>query len=141
MKNLLFTAILFISAIAFAQETTDTNAGVFDFDSEVIDYGKIKQNDDGNRVFTFKNTGNTPIIISSIKGSCGCTVATKPNEPIMPGKTGEIGIKYATNRVGGFSKTVTITSNASESRKVLRIKGIVLKSEEATNNGAVSVTK
>lgn len=141
MKNLLFTAILFMTTIAIAQETTSTNAGIFDFETEVIDYGKINQDTDGNRVFTFKNIGNSPIVIASIKGSCGCTVATKPSEPIMPGKTGEIGIKYATNRVGGFSKTVTITSNASESRKVLRIKGIVLKLEEATNKSAVSVTK
>jgi hypothetical protein len=141
MKKLLFTAILFISAISFAQETTDTNAGIFDFETEVLDYGKINLNDDGNRVFTFKNIGKTPIIISNIKGSCGCTVATKPNEPIMPGKTGEIGVKYATNRVGGFSKTITITSNASESKKVLRVKGIVLKQESAANNGAISVTK
>ena len=141
MKKLLFTAILFISAISFAQETTDTNAGIFDFETEVLDYGKINLNDDGNRVFTFKNIGKTPIIISNIKGSCGCTVATKPNEPIMPGKTGEIGVKYATNRVGGFSKTITITSNASESKKVLRVKGIVLKQESAANNGAISETK
>ncbi|MCF6279048.1 MAG: DUF1573 domain-containing protein [Flavobacteriaceae bacterium] len=140
MKKLILIAIFGISTLAFAQETKNTTTGVFDFESEVIDYGKIKQNADGNRVFTFKNIGNTPIIISNIKGSCGCTVATKPNAPIMPGKTGEIGIKYATNRIGGFSKTITITSNASESRKVLRVKGIVLKSEQASKS-AISVTK
>ena len=140
MKKIIFTAILFVGTIAFAQEAKSTTAGVFEFESEVIDYGKIKQNADGNRVFTFKNTGTTPIIITNVKGSCGCTVATKPSKPIMPGKTGEIGIKYATNRVGGFSKTVTIASNASESRKVLRIKGIVLKQEQASQN-AVSATK
>ena len=141
MKHLVLSAILFISAISFAQETTNTTAGIFDFESEIIDYGKIKQKDDGNRVFTFKNIGNNPIIISNVKGSCGCTVATKPSEPIMPGKTGEIGVKYDTNRIGGFSKTITITSNASETKKVVRIKGIVLKSEEASSNSAVSVTK
>jgi len=140
MKKIIFAAIILVSTIAFSQEAKNTNAGIFEFESEVIDYGKIKQNSDGNRVFTFKNTGNTPIIISNVKGSCGCTVATKPSKPIMPGKTGEIGIKYATNRVGGFSKTITIASNASESRKVLRIKGIVLKQEQVTQS-AVSATK
>lgn len=140
MKKLILIAIFGISTIVFAQETKNTTTGIFDFETEVINYGKINQNADGNRVFKFKNIGNTPIIITNIKGSCGCTVATKPSKPIMPGETGEIGIKYATNRVGGFSKTVTIASNASESRKVLRIKGIVLKSGEVAQS-TVSATK
>ncbi|MDG2280286.1 MAG: DUF1573 domain-containing protein, partial [Flavicella sp.] len=55
-----------------------------------------------------------------------CTVPTYDKEPIMPGESGEIRVKYATNRVGRFSKTVTLTSNASEPKKVLRIKGEVL---------------
>ena len=133
MKNLLIAATLFITSIAFSQETKDTTAGDLEFETEVIDYGKIKQNDDGNRSFKFKNTGNSPITIANVKGSCGFTVATKPNKPILPGETAEIGIKYATNRVGGFSKTVTITSDASMQRKVLRIKGIVLKSSESNS--------
>jgi hypothetical protein len=141
MKNLLIIATLFITSIAFSQETTDTaTAGVLEFETEVIDYGKIKQNDDGNRSFKFKNTGDSPITIANVKGSCGCTVATKPNKPIMPGETAEIGIKYATNRVGGFSKTVTITSDSSTPRKVLRIKGIVLKDTE-TNSKTLSATR
>ena len=140
MKNLLIAATLFITSIAFSQETKDTTAGVLEFETEVIDYGKIKQNDDGNRSFKFKNTGNSPITIANVKGSCGFTVATKPNKPILPGETAEIGIKYATNRVGGFSKTVTITSDASMQRKVLRIKGIVLKSSES-NSKTLSATR
>ena len=78
-------------------------------------------------MFTFTNTGKSPLIVEKVKGSCGCTVPTKPEEPIMPGETGEIKVKYDTNRVGGFSKTVTITSNASEPVKRIKIKGIVLK--------------
>ena len=140
MKNLLIAATLFITSIAFSQETKDTTAGVLEFETEVIDYGKIKQNDDGNRSFKFKNTGNSPITIANVKGSCGFTVATKPNKPILPGETAEIGIKYATNRIGGFSKTVTITSDASMQRKVLRIKGIVLKSSES-NSKTLSATR
>ena len=69
------------------------------------------------------------MIITSVKGSCGCTVPTKPEEPIMPGETGEIKVKYATNRVGPFAKTVTITSNAFESNKIVRVKGRVLEKE------------
>jgi len=105
----------------------DPNAGIFEFESEVVDYGTIEQNSDGKRVFKFKNVGKAPIIISRAKGSCGCTVPTVPKRPIMPGESAEIGVKYATNRVGSFSKTITITSNASKKTIRLKVKGKVLK--------------
>ncbi len=133
IKHSLIAITLFIASLsANAQATSpvvtfDANAPAFKFEQEVIDYGKIQQNADGNREFVFTNTGNSPLIISNVKGSCGCTVPTKPEEPIMPGATGTIKVKYATNRIGRFSKTVTITSNASEAKKVVRIKGEVLK--------------
>ncbi len=128
MKKILI--LLFISVIGLqvnAQEVhPDSVVPIFKFDQETIDYGDIAHNSDGNRTFRFKNVGKSPLIISQVKGSCGCTVPTKPKEPIMPGEYGEIMVKYATNRVGPFSKTVTITSNASEKTKVVRIKGRVL---------------
>ena len=128
--------ILLVSVFTFtmsAQEkTVATDGPAFEFVTETIDYGKIEKDSDGARVFTFKNIGNAPLIIDKIKASCGCTVPTKPEGPIMPGETGDIKVKYATNRVGGFSKTITITSNATEARKVIRIKGIVLKPETAS---------
>ncbi|MGB2128019.1 MAG: DUF1573 domain-containing protein [Flavicella sp.] len=137
IRKTLFAITLFISSlVANAQSTApsqdfDANTPAFKFEQEVIDYGKIQQNADGNREFVFTNTGTSPLIISNVKGSCGCTVPTKPEEPIMPGETGTIKVKYATNRIGRFSKTVTITSNASEPKKVVRIKGEVLKPEAA----------
>ena len=85
------------------------------------------------RVFKFKNVGNSPLIITSVKSTCGCTVPKKPTEPIMPGDSGEIEVKYATNRIGGFSKTITVVSNAATKVKSLRIKGIVLKPEPETD--------
>ena len=136
MKKLLFTITLFLSAIAIEAQTVtpktnfDANAPIFEFEEEVIDYGKIAHNADGNRTFIFKNIGKSPLIITQTKGSCGCTVPTYEKEPIMPGETGKIKVKYATNRVGRFSKTVTITSNASEPKKVVRIKGEVLAAPE-----------
>lgn len=126
---LLFIGTFALSIKAQNNEFTikaDPNAGKFQFETETIDYGTIEQNADGHRVFKFKNVGKSPIIISRAKGSCGCTVPTIPKRPIMPGETAEIGVKYATNRVGAFSKTVTLYSNASEKTKMLRIKGKVL---------------
>ncbi|MGV8945722.1 MAG: DUF1573 domain-containing protein [Lutibacter sp.] len=131
-----FITLLFIGFLTFtakAQETQvveqqkDTNAPAFEFVTEVIDYGKIALNADGLRIFKFKNTGKSPLVITDVKSSCGCTIPKKPTEPILPGQTGEIEVQYATNRAGGFSKTVTVYSNASENVKTLQIKGIVLK--------------
>lgn len=96
------------------------------FESETIDYGTIQKNADGKREFVFTNNGNKPLIITNATGSCGCTVPSKPAEPIMPGAKGVIGVKYATDRVGPFTKTVTVTTNASETPKTLTIKGNVL---------------
>lgn len=100
--------------------------GVLKFDTMTIDYGTIKQNANGVREFKFKNTGNAPIIITKVKASCGCTVPTKPAKAIMPGETASIQVKYATNRLGAFSKTITVSSNAKEKQLVLHIKGKVI---------------
>lgn len=95
-------------------------------DKEVHDYGTIDQGADGTCVFTVTNTGNAPLIISLCKGSCGCTVPKCSKEPVAPGATTEISVKYDTKRPGMINKTVTITSNAVNApRKVIRIKGKV----------------
>ena len=95
------------------------------FENKVVDYGKIEHNADGNREFVFTNSGTEPLIIKNAKGSCGCTVPTWSREPIAAGATSEIGVKYATNRVGKFTKTITITTNASKKPVILTIKGEV----------------
>ncbi|MFT4684318.1 MAG: hypothetical protein ACI8RP_000394 [Urechidicola sp.] len=128
--------LLFLSVFTLLmnaqEETIKVEGPVFEFETETIDYGKIEKDSDGLRAFIFTNVGTQPLVISQVKGSCGCTVPTKPEDPIMPGEKGEIKVKYATNRIGGFSKTITITSNATEARKVIRIKGIVLKPDTAS---------
>ena len=97
------------------------------FDTETIDYGTVAHNAEGKREFVFTNNGNKPLIITNTQGSCGCTVPTTPKEPIAPGAKGVIGVKYATDRIGAFTKTVTVTSNAEgQASKVLTIKGVVL---------------
>nr|WP_314896292.1 DUF1573 domain-containing protein [uncultured Flavobacterium sp.] len=107
--------------------TTKVSGAGMVFVNEVIDYGTIAHNADGKREFIFTNNGTKPLIITNAQGSCGCTVPTSPKEPIAPGAKGVIGVKYATDRVGAFTKTVTITSNAEgQPTKVLTIKGTVL---------------
>ncbi len=102
---------------------------IMTFKSTEVDYGTIEKNSEPLRTAKFVNTGTEPLVIKNCRGSCGCTVPTWPKEPIMPGESGEIKIRYATNRVGKFSKTVTITTNEVEGtpKVVLRVKGKVLK--------------
>ena len=86
----------------------------------------MEHNADGKREFVFTNNGNKPLVITNAQGSCGCTVPTTPKDPIAPGAKGVIGVKYATDRIGPFTKTVTVTSNADgQPTKVLTIKGTV----------------
>ena len=94
------------------QENT-VNAGI-EFESKVVDYGVIEHNSDGQREFKFKSTGTDPLIIKSAKGSCGCTVPTwrkaDGSATWQPGEDGSIGVKYATNRIGKFTKTITLST-------------------------------
>ena len=134
-----FALILFMGLLTFSgnaqekvdEKKVDDNTPIFKFESEVVNYGDIARNSDGVKVLKFTNVGKSPIIITNVKGSCGCTVPTSPKEPIMPGEEGEIEIKYATNRIGPFSKTVTITSNAVRSNIVIPVKGRVLNDEDS----------
>lgn len=95
-------------------------------DKDVHDYGTIEKNGDPFCEFAITNTGDAPLIITNAKGSCGCTVPEWSKEPIMPGKTSVMKVRYATDRVGPINKSVTISTNAvNEPTKVIRIKGNV----------------
>jgi len=122
MKNLTFLLLsLIISFSSLAQEKPK-----FKFETETINYGAIKKGSDRVRFFEFTNIGESPLIISKITASCGCTIPKKPENEILPGEKGQIEVSYDTNRLGEFTKSITIYSNAESSRKVLRIKGVVL---------------
>ncbi len=108
-----------------AEAVVNPNAAEIAFVTETIDYGTIEHNADGNREFKYKNTGKENLNITNCKGSSGCTVPTWPKEPIKPGATSSIKVHYATDRVGQFEKTVTVTSNAKTASKVIKIKGVV----------------
>lgn len=137
MKKIFTTLALFamVFTVSFAQEATTISVDgqevsaegpTMEFDQTEIDYGTIEKGSDKIRIFNFKNTGTEPLVIKHAKGSCGCTVPTYPKEPILPGEAAEIKVSYDTNRIGRFSKTVTLTTNEAVEKRVLRIKGEVL---------------
>ena len=121
----------YIIAVAFflSYFTVSAQAEIT-FETDVIDYGTIKKGDDGLREFKFTNTGSTPLFITQVRSSCGCTIPKKPTDSIMPGAEEVSEVKYDTNRVGPIRKTISVSSNAVTPVVALQIKGLVEELEE-----------
>ncbi len=147
-------AVFFLAFAVNAQQPTtqdpqtdNPNAPEISFDKTVHDYGTITQGADGTCEFKFTNVGKEPLILSKPISSCGCTVPTWPQEPILPGKSDVIKVTYNTNNVGPINKTVTVYSNAKTNRVVLSIKGTVTAKpaetvpEKPKDQGATPISK
>jgi Protein of unknown function (DUF1573). len=115
-------------AMALVAVAMMAQQAVITFEKTDHDFGKINEADGKvTTVFTFKNEGMEPLVLSNVRASCGCTTPKWPRQPIEPGQTGEITVTYNPNgRPGRFTKTVTITSNATEPTTRVTIKGEVI---------------
>ena len=129
MYKLFSTFLALVLCVNFAKAQTGP---VMTFEKLEVDYGTIALGADGVRFFKFKNTGNEPLVIKKATGSCGCTVPKWPNEPVAPGKTGVIEVKYDTSRPGPFSKAVTVETNEANPTHTLAIKGVVVEKGGST---------
>jgi hypothetical protein len=118
---------IFIGVFVLTAFTNPSTKGAqIEFDKDVHDYGVVKYDGNGTCEFTVKNVGDEPLIIQNAKASCGCTVPSYPKEPIMPGASASITVKYNTKRPGSINKSIRIYSNAvNEQEKVIYIKGRV----------------
>jgi archaellum component FlaG (FlaF/FlaG flagellin family) len=134
----LFMSIVAAVALSFtvsAQKSTDAKVQKIEkapitFKNLEVNKPNIAYGADETFTFDFKNTGKTPIIITNVQTSCGCTTANKPTEPVAPGKSSSISVKYDTKRVGDFVKTITVTTNVGDPI-VLTIKGKVAENAAA----------
>lgn len=99
----------------------------FNWEETTHDFGEIVKNVAATHEFNFTNTGDVPLVISSVKGSCGCTVTDYTRESIAPGESGLVKATYNAANVGAFHKTVTVTANTPNGPVVLSIKGEVIK--------------
>lgn len=123
MNKFLAFLILFISSYSIVSAQ-----GKFEFEKVEHDFSEVTEGNIASHEFTFKNTGNAPIIIQNVKASCGCTTPYWTREPVLPGQEGKIKAAYnSKGRPGVFNKTITITSNADEPSKRLTIKGNVVR--------------
>ncbi|WMX16102.1 MULTISPECIES: DUF1573 domain-containing protein [unclassified Aureispira] len=100
------------------------------FSENEFDFGTLEEGEKVEHVFKFENTSNNPLTISNARGSCGCTVPEWPREPIAPGESGEIKVKFdSKGKKGKQSKTVTITANTIPANTILTITSDVIKLE------------
>jgi hypothetical protein len=116
--------ILILAFIGFLNMTVSAQAKIA-FETTTLQFGTIEKGGDGTREFVFKNTGNAPLIITSVSSTCGCTIPEKPEKPIMPGETGIIKVKYNTNKSGPIRKSIRVIANVANSPITLQIRGEV----------------
>ena len=125
--------------------------GKLQFEKETHDFGTIAQGTPVSYEFKFKNTGDQPLVISNVVASCGCTTPEYTKDtPVLPGKTATIKAGYNAAAMGAFNKSITVTSNASNSTQVIFIKGTVVDKaqlkasatpEQKANSAKVAVKK
>ena len=132
-KIILISIILFttVSCSEESGKKPDKKAARIEFKDANHDFGEVKFGGDGSCEFIFKNTGKTPLILDNVKSTCGCTIPEWTREPVVASGNGKIRVIYDTHRVGAFSKTLIVYSNASNSPVRLFIKGKVLPYEES----------
>jgi len=154
MKRILFiVAIMMIAGVAFSQENVvkpakqgknetekvEKRSSIL-FDKLVHDFGTMEKGGDASCVFTFKNVTKKPVTLTNVKTSCGCTAADWPKEPIAKKKKGSIKVKYDSNRIGKFTKTIKVFIEGEENPIQLEIKGTIV-SPNANDVKAVPAEK
>jgi len=132
-------AILLIASFSFSQENVakkqdpaaSQNENVekrssLVFDKLVHDFGVMQKGGDASCVFTFKNVTKQPVTLTNVRTSCGCTAADWPREPIAKKKKGSIKVKYDSNRIGKFSKTIKVYIDGNANPIQLEIRGTIV---------------
>jgi len=134
-KTILILSVILISlSSTFAQTENGKKAkkvkkAQITFEVTEHDFGTMEQGSDVSFDFVYKNTGKADLMIQNVKKSCGCTTPEWSKAPLKKKKTEAIHVKYDSNRLGSFHKTITIYSNAENSPVVLTIKGQIKKKE------------
>ena len=122
MKKVLFATIMLLASIStvFAQ-----NSAKISFDQTLFNFGTFPESKVQTHVFTFKNTGTSPLIVNQAVASCGCTVATYTKKPVAPGESGQIKVSYNGKGKfeGHFKKSITVRTNGTPEVVRLYVEG------------------
>lgn len=133
-KITFLTFILFYcSMTSFAQEDDQSDSldyAQITFEKTDFDFRDMKQGEQAVHVFQFKNVGNSPLILSNVLSTCGCTVPEWPRAPVYPDSLGQIKVVFdSRSRIGRQNKVITIRSNSRGGDFRLRISAMVLPPE------------
>ncbi|WP_343695146.1 DUF1573 domain-containing protein [Flavobacterium sp.] len=120
-----FSAIAPVKSLV-SETKVSTAESTIVWKAETIDVGQIPQGTPKAIVYEFKNTGKTAVVITQVQGSCGCTATDYTKEPIQPGKSAKVTATYNAANKGAFTKTVTVTTSAETTPKILTLKGTVI---------------
>ena len=125
-------SLLLSSVFVYSQEeaTEEKRVNPVQWEEKEHDFGDLTFRVPATATFTFQNISDEPVVITSVRSSCGCTVADYTKEPVNPGEKGEVKATYNSARVGMFQKTVTVNLGGVEQPVVLRIKGTVVEKTE-----------
>lgn len=121
-----FSAIAPVKSLVSETKISETAASTIVWKAETIDVGQIPQGTPKAIIYEFKNTGKTAVVITNVQGSCGCTATDYTKEPIQPGKSAKVTATYNAANKGAFTKTVTVTTSAETTPKILTLKGTVI---------------
>jgi len=145
LKNWLF--VLAVATVSFGQISCDNRkqgesakATASDkmpkitFDEKgIYDFGTLTEGDTVEHIFKFTNTGEFPLIINNITASCGCTTPEWPREPVAPGQSSSIRVRFnSRGKSGEQNKTVTIFANTDPSMTDLQFKALVNPKADST---------
>lgn len=130
----IFTFLMFFPFLGtlngLAQPAADVTTAI-EWTAKTYDFGKIPRGKPVTAEFQFKNPSLVPLIINSVRPTCGCTIADYPKEPVAPQKTGSIKVTFNAASPGYFQKSIVVTTNAGEASEVLIIKGeVIIESEQ-----------
>ncbi|MCP2027659.1 hypothetical protein L1276_002819 [Flavobacterium sp. HSC-32F16] len=120
-----FSAIAPVKSLVSTATAGETASAIV-WKAETIDVGQIPQGTPKAIIYEFKNTGKTAVVITQVQGSCGCTATDYTKEPILPGKSAKVTATYNAANKGAFTKTVTVTTSAETTPKILTLKGTVI---------------
>jgi len=140
VSGLLFCATLLFSCdirnsrhkadIDFTKEQVFKDSTTVQVIDSVYNFGKVTDGEKVEYNFKFRNSGKKPLIISSARASCGCTVPQKPDAPIAPGEIGFLKVAFdSKGRVGDVHKDIYVTSNAYPAFPILKLTGQVTKNK------------
>lgn len=130
MRHLMLViGLVFLYGCTGSNEVVVGNKTTMEISPKIYEAGEVIKGETVTAKFTIKNTGKYPLVLGEVKGSCSCTVADYPEDPIPPGETGEILAHVNTNDigVGPINKGVNIVANTEESVTTVAIHGSVMR--------------